>query len=109
MSIDEDDTDSKDIKEGHLGYQGLISCLKNTDLDFKTFETRCRKISKDHTYALAALPRLLERCADLLVKVAREDLILPLFDLTHCKHLVRCFINVVESFSNFWLKMMTNI
>merc|ERR1740139_933491 len=86
MDIDEDDGESKERKETCIGYRGLISSLQEVDLDFKSFEVRCRRISKDKVFLFAALPRLLEKCADALVKVSREDVILPLFDISQCKH-----------------------
>lgn len=89
MDIDEEDGESKERKEACIGYRGLISSLQEIDLDFKSFEVRCRTISKDKVFLFAALPRLLEKCADALVKVSREDVILPLFDISQCKHVVR--------------------
>lgn len=84
MSIDEDEPESQKQKEDCFGYRGLISSLQEVDLDFKSFEVRCRRISKDKVFIFAALPRLLEKCADALVKVSREDMILPLFDISQC-------------------------
>lgn len=71
-------------------FSDFITSLKyyiNGEINFKSFESCCRTMSKKEVYKLAALPRLLEKCADALVKVSREDQILSLFDLSKIKNL----------------------
>lgn len=73
-------------------YPGLISSLKKLisgDIDIQAFESFCRKATKDRVYQLVALPKLIDRCAETLLKVAKEDKILPLFDLSQLKIMVR--------------------
>ena len=84
------DSNRKNTKK-YLGYCGVVTTLKDCVkrfLDFKTFETYCRTMSKEKVHELAALPRLMEKCADALVKASREDMALSLFDLSQMKHMV---------------------
>jgi hypothetical protein len=69
-------------------YPGLVASLKKLisgQIDIQAFESFCRKTAKDKVYQLVALPRLIDRCAEALVKVAKEDKVLPLFDLAQLK------------------------
>jgi len=71
-------------------YHDFVSTLKdyiNEDILFKTYELNCRSLTKDKVYELSAIPRLIEKCADALVKVAKEDKLLGLFDFHQLKHL----------------------
>lgn len=72
-------------------YAGLISVLKKLiadDIDIQAYESFCRKTAKDRVYQLIALPRLIDRCAEAMVKVAKEDKALSLFDLAQLKIMV---------------------
>jgi len=74
----------------YAGYRGLVAALLDYicgDIDYKTYETSCRHLTKEKVSQLAALPKLVEKCAESLVKVAREDIILSLFDLSQLKHM----------------------
>ena len=53
-------------------------------MDGKDFEAFCRRVSKERVHQMAALPKLVETCANMLVQTAREDLLLPLYD--YCQH-----------------------
>jgi hypothetical protein len=69
-------------------YPGLVACLKKLisgEINIQAFESFCRKTAKDKVYQLVALPRLIDRCAEALVKVAKEDKVLSLFDLAQLK------------------------
>jgi hypothetical protein len=77
-------------------YNRMVSSLKdyiNEDIEFKRFEIICREMTKEKAYEMtkekvyemSALPRLIEKCADALVKVCREDTALSLYDLSHLK------------------------
>ncbi len=69
-------------------YHSFLSNLKdyiNEDIQFKAYELRCRGLTAEKCYELSAIPRLIEKCADALVKVAREDKLLALFDFYRLK------------------------
>lgn len=71
-------------------YHDFVSTLKdyiNEDILFKTYELNCRSVTKVKVYELSAIPRLIEKCADALVKVAKEDKLLGLFDFYQLQHL----------------------
>lgn len=53
----------------------------NDDIEFKRFEISCRDLAKERVHEMSALPRLIEKCADTLVKLSRDDKSLTLFDL----------------------------
>jgi len=70
-------------------YNGFVDALKgyiNEDIQFKAYELRCRAATKEKCHELSAVPRLIEKCADALVKVAKEDKLLGLFDFYQLKH-----------------------
>lgn len=72
-------------------YAGVIAALKKLiagEVDIQSYESFCRKTTKDKVYQLIALPRLIDQCAEALVKVAKEDKVLPLFDLAQLKIMV---------------------
>jgi hypothetical protein len=76
----------KETKEAahRLDYSGVVSALQKVlskKMDSKEFESLGRKVSKKKSYQMAALPKLIERCADALAKVAKEDVLLHLFDV----------------------------
>jgi len=50
----------------------------------RDFETLGRKVSKEKVHQIAALPRLIERCVDAMLKMAEEDTILNLYD--YCQY-----------------------
>lgn len=69
-------------------YNRMITNLKdylNEDIVFKKFELSCREMTKERVYEMSALPRIVEKCADALVKVSREDVSLSLFDFSRLK------------------------
>ena len=92
MDIDNNETKQiQDPKKKTPLFFGLISNLKeyiNEDIEFKSYEMSCRTMCKEHVHELAALPRLVEKCADALVKVAREDVLLSLYDYSQIKDMV---------------------
>lgn len=90
-SFEKNDTNGKTSIATH-DYPGLISALKQLiagEIDIQAYESFCRKTAKDRVYQLIALPRLIDRCAEALVKVAKEDKVLPLYDLAQLKIMVR--------------------
>ena len=80
-------------------YHDFVSTLKDyidEDILFKTYELNCRSLTKDKVYELSAIPRLIEKCADALVKVAKEDKLLGLFDFYQLKHLVSDCMDIIS-------------
>lgn len=49
-------------------------------LSAKDFETFCRRVSPEMAHKMAALPKLIEKCAESMVQTAKEDLLLQLYD-----------------------------
>ncbi|KAG7369838.1 paired amphipathic helix repeat-containing protein [Nitzschia inconspicua] len=71
-------------KVSKLDYVSVISNLRKV-IDKATtpkeFETFCRRVNRDIVYKMAALPRLVEKCGDMMIKVSEEELLPRLFDL----------------------------
>lgn len=85
------ESNEKNIAARH-DYAGLILVLKKLiagEIDIQAYESFCRKTAKDRVYQLIALPRLIDRCAEALIKVAKEDKVLPLYDLAQLNITVR--------------------
>lgn len=90
-SFEKADTNGKTSIATH-DYPGVISALKKLidgEVDIQAYESFCRKTAKDKVFQLIALPRLIDRCAEALVKVAKEDKVLSLYDLAQLKIMVR--------------------
>lgn len=90
-TFEKNDTNGKASIASH-DYPGVISALKKLiagEIDVQAYESFCRKTTKEKVYQLIALPRLIERCAEALVKVAKEDKALALYDLAQLKIMVR--------------------
>jgi len=90
METDNNAMEVEDDAEGPQKnkFQGFISTIKdyiNEEVQFKSYELRCRSFTDKTFYELSAIPRLIEKCADALVKVAREDKLLALFDFYRLK------------------------
>ena len=89
QSMDSDSADSMEVDDAPSNrYHAYLSNLKdyiNEDIQFKAYELRCRSLTPEKCYELSAIPRLVEKCADALVKVAREDKLLELFDFYKLK------------------------
>ena len=71
------------VGQHYRGYAGLIAALKDNlkgKMNSKAFETCCRLLSRDNVFKLALLPRILEKCADSLLKVVEEDAYPSLLD-----------------------------
>lgn len=70
-----------------LDYSGMLAALKNViakKCDHKTFETLGRKILREHVHVISALPKLVDRCAEALISLAKEDAVLHLYD--YCQY-----------------------
>lgn len=75
-------------KTRKLTYSAMLVNLKRVivhDMTSRDFESFTRKVSKAKVYVMAALPSLIERCVDALVKVAEEDTLLHLYDYCQSK------------------------
>lgn len=71
-------------KEPKLDFSSMISSLQKVvskKLTSKDFESFCRLLSTEMVHKMAALPKLVADCADMLVHMAKEDLLLPLLDV----------------------------
>jgi hypothetical protein len=67
-----------------LDYKAVILNLRKVIdkiMTIKDFQTFCRRVSRDIVWKMAALPRLVEKCGDMMIKVSEEDLLLRLYDI----------------------------
>jgi hypothetical protein len=74
-------------KSERLDYSGMLSMLKKLladECDTKEFESLGLKVSKEKVHVMAALPKLADRCVESLVSVAKEDVLLHLYD--YCQY-----------------------
>ena len=81
------DRKSVTVDANKSGYSVILSSLQRLvqgKLDSKDFEAVCRKSVDNGIYHFVAIPLLVERCAEALVKVATED---QLENLYHCSQL----------------------
>lgn len=84
---DTDETYQEDesVKPKYTGYDGLVALLKDHlsgGPTYAQYETWCRSLSKAKVAELASIPRILEKCREALAKVAKEDILHFLFDLS---------------------------
>merc|ERR1712224_203466 len=76
-------TDHPQKIEGRLDFAGMVVKLGEVvgkKMSLKDFETFARRINRDITYKMAALPKLVERCGDMMIKMSEEDLLPSIFD-----------------------------
>jgi hypothetical protein len=74
-------------KVERLDYSGMLSMLKKLladECDTKEFESLALKVSKEKVHVMAALPKLVDRCVESLISVAKEDVLLHLYD--YCQY-----------------------
>jgi hypothetical protein len=67
-----------------LNYGAIISNLRKVidkSMTSKEFETFCRRVNRDIVFKMAALPRLVEKSGDLMIKVSEEELLPRLYDI----------------------------
>jgi hypothetical protein len=67
-----------------LDYSAVISNLRKVidkTMTIKDFQTFCRRVSRDIVHKMAALPRLVEKCGDMMIKVSEEELLPRLYDI----------------------------
>mmetsp|Transcript_5146 Transcript_5146/g.10784 ORF Transcript_5146/g.10784 Transcript_5146/m.10784 type:complete len:174 (+) Transcript_5146:67-588(+) len=58
-----------------------LSDVVDKKMSLKDFETFARRINREITYKMAALPKLVERCGDMMIKMSEEELIPSIFDV----------------------------
>lgn len=78
---------SKPVKRKLSDFSGVLALLKKLladECDVKEYESLGRKVSKEKVYVMAALPKLVNRCVESLVSVAKEDVLLHLYD--YCQY-----------------------
>lgn len=87
-------------------FPGVVSMLEKVvcrKVDLKDFETYCRRVSKEKVYQMAVLPKLVDKCTDALLNVAKEEMLLRIFDYCLPRQLVSN-LNYVHVYSCFfWL------
>lgn len=74
---------SEEKKETKLDFPAVMMNLQKVitkKLSVKDFESFCRRVSPEIVHKMAALPKLIEKCADMMVEVAKEDLLPQLYD-----------------------------
>jgi hypothetical protein len=79
--------EGKRRRSERLDYSGMVSMLKKLladECDTMEFESLALKVSKEKVYVMAALPKLVDRCVESLVSVAKEDVLLHLYD--YCQY-----------------------
>lgn len=77
-------TDERLVAETKLDFPAVMAKLGDViarQLSTKDFEAFCRRVNRDVVHKMAALPKLVEKCGDLMIKVAEEDLLPHLFDI----------------------------
>jgi hypothetical protein len=81
------DDDVQPAAATQVDFAAVLGSLKkvvSNQMDAKEFETLGRKVSKEKVHQMAALPKLIERCANALIKCAKEDALLHLYD--YCQY-----------------------
>ena len=99
---DETEDDFKEERPKYTGYSGLFAVLKDYlsgGLTYAAYEMWCRTLSKEKVTMFASIPRLLDRIADILVKIAREDSLARLFDLSRAKQMNDPVVLRTQSFN----------
>ena len=79
---------SKEDMPKYQGYSGLLAALKDNssgDLSYANYEMWCRDLSRVIVAELAVIPSLLDRIAEALVKIAKEDSLPRLYGLAKGK------------------------
>lgn len=79
----------KKKKSRKMDYSSLVVALQKVlanDMTSREFETLARKVSREKVHQIAALPSLIGRCVDALLKVAEEDTLLHLYDYCQYKN-----------------------
>jgi len=73
-------------------FAGVISMLEKIvvrSVEPKDYEAYCRRVSLAKVHQMAVLPKLIDKCADALISVVKEDILLHLFDYCLYREMVR--------------------
>jgi len=62
----------------------MLTEVVSRKVEMKEYETYCRRVCKSKVHQMVVLPKLIDKCTDALLNVAKEDALLPLFD--YCLH-----------------------
>jgi len=76
--------DDRQKAEGKFDFASMtakISEVVSKTMTLKDFETFARRVNRDITYKMVALPKLVERCGDMMIKMSEEDLLPNIFDV----------------------------
>ncbi len=82
-----------------LDFPAVINELKNVvagTFSPKEYEAFCRRVSPDFVHKMAALPKLVERGANMLKKTAEEDLLLSLYDYCQFTGVVSIVVSMIH-------------
>jgi len=66
-----------------LDFSSVLSALEKVlagKITARDFETLGRKVTREKVHQITALPKLVDRCADAMLKMAEEDTVLNLYD-----------------------------
>lgn len=76
-----------DTESSHrLNMLGVCMALKKVmkkQMSFRDYISFGRKVCRERLHQIAVLPKLLEKCSECLLKMAKEDVILQLYDYCH--------------------------
>ena len=70
-----------------LDFSSVLSALKNVldgKMAVRDFETLGRKVTREKVHQIAALPKFVDRCAEALRRMAKEEALLHLYD--YCQY-----------------------
>lgn len=73
----------KQTESPRLDYSAVMAALTKVlcnKMEHKEFEALGRKVTKAKVHQISALPKLIERCAHVLINIAKEDSLLCLYD-----------------------------
>ena len=81
-------------------FSGVISMLEKVvarKAEAKDFESYCRRLTKTKVFQMAVLPKLIDRCTDALLNVAKEEVLAHLSDYCLQREMVCYCVAPLES------------
>ena len=79
-----EEADGSALKLNFASFISHLNLVVAKKITLKEFEAFCRRLSTDRVPRMSALPKLLDKAAAALAKVAEEDLLLNLYD--YCQY-----------------------
>jgi hypothetical protein len=79
--------ETTNIIREQFNVQALCSAIVKVlrkEISFREYVNYCRKVTRDKVHQLSSLPKLIDICYTYLVRVAREDALLQVYD--YCQH-----------------------